>query len=130
MAPSELIDRLATLTDRALAPIRDGTRIHAALRELRDIRADVLPMLAVRQRERAQNRDWSNALECRAAIDVLDAALLGADARTRSLGAHRRADSPPAEEGSRPRLEHGIVSAGASGLVHRRQAVAFPVLAP
>ncbi len=127
VAPSELVDRLAALTGRALAPIRDGARIDAAVTELKDIRANLLPTLAVRQRERAQNRDWSTALECRAAINVLDAALLGAQARTRSLGAHQRVDSPPGDD---TRLEHGIVSAGAAGLVHRHQAVAFPLLTP
>ncbi|MDB5712937.1 MAG: putative Succinate dehydrogenase [Sphingomonadales bacterium] len=130
VAPTDLAQRLGALTDRALAPIRDGVQIDEALGEIADIRTNALPDLAVRQRDRAHNRDWGAALECRAAVDVLEAALLGAKTRTRSLGAHQRTDSPAKDDAGDKRLYHGIIAASAVGLVHRALPVAFPLLSP
>lgn len=133
IAPLEIVERLGELTDRALAPIRDGARIGAALTEIDDIRRNALPHLAIRQRDRAFNRDWGAALECRAAVDVLEAALLGAQARTHSLGAHQRADAPMDHNPAGRRAEvlsHGIVRSKGGKLAHENQPVAFPLLAP
>ncbi|MCE7796134.1 FAD-binding protein [Sphingobium sufflavum] len=128
IAPLEVAERLGALTDSALSPVRDGTRIDAAIVEIGDIRRSVLPQLAVRQRDPGYNRDWSTAIECRAAVDVLEAALLGARARGHSLGAHQRTDS--LDEAARPAPFHGLVRATGGALVHETRAVAFPVLAP
>jgi succinate dehydrogenase / fumarate reductase flavoprotein subunit/fumarate reductase (CoM/CoB) subunit A len=128
VAPLELAQQLGDLTDRALSPIRDGVRIDAALAEIADIRANALPQLAVRQRDATYNRDWLAAIESTAAVDVLEAALIGARHRRHSLGAHQRADS--AAEDDRPAPFHGLVRSTGGALAYETRAVAFPVLAP
>lgn len=126
--PLALARQLGDLTDRALSPIRDGARIDAALDEIGDIRRTILPNLAVRQRDPAYNRDWISAIESAAAVDVLEAALIGARARAHSLGAHQRSDSPA--DDARPAPFHGVVRKAGDALAYETHAVAFPVLAP
>jgi succinate dehydrogenase / fumarate reductase flavoprotein subunit/fumarate reductase (CoM/CoB) subunit A len=128
VAPGEIKQRLTRLASEALGPIRNGAALTAARAELRTIVADGLPHIACRQREPAWNRDWSDALECRAGAAVLEAALLGAEARTASVGAHRRQDavaSTPAAP-----LRHGLADGRPGELRHRVRDVAFTLLAP
>ncbi|MET0349906.1 MAG: FAD-dependent oxidoreductase [Rhizobacter sp.] len=127
-APFELKDRLTTLAERALGAARDGASLEAALAEVRNIARDELPRLACRSHQRVWNRDWSDALECEAGVPVLESALLGALARTGSIGAHQRRDLGRATASV---LTHSFVSQGADGvLTHRSQPVAHPLVSP
>jgi succinate dehydrogenase / fumarate reductase flavoprotein subunit/fumarate reductase (CoM/CoB) subunit A len=128
VAPGEIKQRLTTLASEALGPIRKGAALAAARAELRAIVADGLPRMACRQREPAWNRDWSDALECRAGAAVLEAALLGAEARTASVGAHRRQDAV-ANTPAAP-LRHSLADGRPGELRHRVRDVAFTLLAP
>ena len=132
VAPSEVKRRLTTLASGALGPVRDGATLAAARAELRDIVANGVGQMACRQRDGAWNRDWSDALECRAGAAVLEAALIGAEQRTASLGAHRRHDERRDGESSQPPqpLQHGLVRRAGAVLEHRRIPVAFTSLAP
>jgi succinate dehydrogenase / fumarate reductase flavoprotein subunit/fumarate reductase (CoM/CoB) subunit A len=123
LAPVELQRRLATISEDALAPIRDEVRLVKALDEIRTIRTDTLPRLAVRSHDRAHNRDWAEALACNASVCVVEAALLGGLARTSSLGAHQRSDGIPGST-----LNHGLASLVSGEAVHRSEPVRFPFL--
>jgi len=136
IASAEVKRRLTTLAGNALGPVRNGAALAAAQDELRGIVADALPRLACRQRDPAWNRDWSVALECHAGAAVLEAALLGAQARTQSLGAHRRHDAPSAGQATLQvnapavPLQHGLVAGTPGALRLRTRAVEFTLLAP
>jgi len=95
VAPGEVKAELETLVERALAPVRNGADLTAALEKLAAIRKDALPRMACRTDEAAFSRDWSDALECRSASWIIEAALHSALAREHSLGAHRRSDAAP-----------------------------------
>lgn len=125
--PAEVKATLTRLAERALAPVRGGEALDAALSELRGLAADALPRLSVRTAERRWNRDWFDALECAAAVPVLEAALLAARARRRSIGAHYRRDETG--EPDRP-LSHGIIRRTGATLEHRFAPVAFPLSSP
>jgi succinate dehydrogenase / fumarate reductase flavoprotein subunit/fumarate reductase (CoM/CoB) subunit A len=127
IAPLEVKQRLTQIAETALGPIRTGKAMTAALADVRAIRRDVLPRLSSRNRDPRFNRDWSDALECVAGAPILEAALLGALARTHSIGAHQRHDVP---RGTKAPLEHSIVRQEAGELVRRAEAVAFPLFAP
>lgn len=128
VAASEVKQSLTTLASTALGPVRDGAALAAARATLRGIVADGVERIACRQQEAGWNRDWSDALECRAGAAVLEAALLGAEQRTVSLGAHQRHDGARAAAGGTP--QHSLVRGAAGDLRHRAQDVAFPFLAP
>jgi succinate dehydrogenase / fumarate reductase flavoprotein subunit/fumarate reductase (CoM/CoB) subunit A len=128
IAPHEVAQRLHDLTDRALSPVRDGKAIEVAIDEIGDIRRNALPQLAARKRDPGYSRDWLTAIESVAAVDVLEAALIGARHRIHSIGAHQRTDSPAAIEPPAP--FHGIVRSQGDTLVHEAQAVTFPLMAP
>ena len=106
--------------------MRTGKATTDALNELRDIKRNMLPQLASRNREPRYNRDWSDALECETGVPVLEAALISAIGRTGSIGAHQRRDLP----GSKASLTHGIVRREGAALAWRSQPVAFPLFAP
>lgn len=124
VAPFETKLRLAKIVDASLGAIRDGDALHAALGDLRALENDELPLLACRTSQRAWNRDWSDALECRAAVPVIESALLSAIGRTHSVGAHQRRDHAPRTEA----LSHSVVArSGPSSevLLHRAIPVEF-----
>jgi succinate dehydrogenase / fumarate reductase flavoprotein subunit/fumarate reductase (CoM/CoB) subunit A len=126
--PGDVKRRLGQLVDNALGAIRNGSRLEQALSEIRTIARDELTQLACRNREAAWNRDWSDALECRAAVPVIESALLSALARAGSIGAHRRQDARDT-----PTVrEHGLISleSDSSTLTHRVQPVEFSLLSP
>ncbi|MDH2344101.1 MULTISPECIES: FAD-binding protein [unclassified Bradyrhizobium] len=126
-APSETKRRLTQLAERALSPVRDGVSIKAALNELAEIAANDIPNLSTRQPERPWNRDWTDALECQATVHVLQAALISADARTASIGAHRRRDQAKISDAP---LSHGLVRGTPDRLQHRFEPVAFSLVSP
>jgi succinate dehydrogenase/fumarate reductase flavoprotein subunit len=97
------------------------------LDEVRQIRREAIPRLAVRNHEPAWNRDWSEALECQSAVPVIEAALLSAVARASSLGAHRRHDDPGGPSGA---LKHNLVRLDGDTLLHHEEPVTFPLLSP
>jgi succinate dehydrogenase/fumarate reductase flavoprotein subunit len=126
--PGDVKRRLGQIVDNALGAIRQGNTLETALGEVRSIARDDLARLACRQRDATWNRDWSDALECKAAAPVIESALLSALARTRSIGAHRRQDAR-----ATPTVrEHGLVSLerGSAVLTHRVQPVDFSILSP
>ena len=125
--PAETRSRLTRLAERALSPVRDGATIRAGLDELATIVATDIPNLSARQSERRWNRDWTDALECQAAAIVLEAALLSADARAVSIGAHRRRDAPKTSDEP---LAHGLVRNVSGRLTHRFDPVAFSLVSP
>lgn len=127
IAPIRIKDRLTRMAETALGPVRDGATLAAALAELRELASSDLDQLACRTQERSWNQDWSEALECRAAVPVLEAALVGALNRTHSIGAHRRRDD---RSNTHSPLTHSIIRADGSTLAHRAEAVAFPLMAP
>jgi succinate dehydrogenase/fumarate reductase flavoprotein subunit len=127
VTPIEVKERLTGIAETALGPIRNGKALAAALEQLRDIAANAIPNLACRTREPEWNRDWGDALECQAGVPVLESALLGALARTRSIGAHQRHDDPG---GPKPALAHSIVGQTDDGLALRSVPVAFPLAQP
>ncbi len=129
LVPFELKDRLTQLAESALGAARSGPVLEQALQTLRDIQHNALPRLASRNPERVWNRDWSDALECRAAVPVLESALLGALGRSASIGAHQRNDMRGKPAVKSP-LQHSIVSRSANELVLRQEAVAHTLLQP
>ncbi|MCK1441695.1 FAD-binding protein [Bradyrhizobium sp. 48] len=126
-APSETKQRLTRLAERSLSPVREAVSIKAGLDELADIVANDIPHLSTRQSERPWNRDWTDALECQAAVHVLHAALISAEARTSSLGAHRRRDQPTTSDAP---LSHGLVRRAPDLVQHRFEPVAFSLVSP
>ncbi|MDY0747664.1 FAD-dependent oxidoreductase [Paucibacter sp. R3-3] len=126
LVPFELKDSLTQLAESALGAARSGPVLQQALETLRALRRDALPRLAPRNRERIWNRDWSDALECRAAIPVLEAALLGALGRTASIGAHQRHDMR-GHHAAGP-LQHSLVAQDGDALVLRHAAVAHTLM--
>ncbi|HVV28002.1 MAG TPA: FAD-dependent oxidoreductase [Rhizomicrobium sp.] len=126
VAPVEVKQRLTAIAENALGPVRTGKAMTAALEEVRDIRRNVLPRLASRNRDPRYNRDWSDALECAAGVPVLEAALISAIGRSGSIGAHQRRDIP----GVKAPLEHSIVRRQNGELAWRAQPVEFPIFAP
>ena len=125
-SPGEIKQRLTTLAETALGPIRNGKALEKARAELRDIRENALPRLAVRSRDRGYNRDWSEALECEAGLLVLEAALLGAIERKSSIGAHQRQDSVQEDA----QLHHSVTFCSGDSVALRKRAVEFPYLTP
>jgi succinate dehydrogenase / fumarate reductase flavoprotein subunit/fumarate reductase (CoM/CoB) subunit A len=126
--PFELKDQLTQLAESALGAARSGPVLEQALQTLQGLKRDALPRLACRNRERVWNRDWSDALECRAAVPVLESALLGALGRQSSIGAHQRHDTR-GQPLTTP-LHHSLVSRTRDGLALRRQPVAYPLMQP
>ena len=127
LGPAELKAELEAIVARALSPIRKGSDLAAGLDALRSLAADALPRLACRTDEAAFSRDWSDALECRSAIAMIEAALLSAAARAHSIGAHRRSDAEPVAQGE---LRHNIVRRQAGTTVLRQPRVVFSHLEP
>ena len=125
-SPQELKERLTRMAEAALAPVRDGERLQRALDELGYLK-QLGPKLGCRSRQSSWNQDWTAALECRAAMPVLESALVGALARGRSIGAHRRLDDHNPEK---PLPEHVITRLESGAMTHRTAPVTFPYLAP
>jgi succinate dehydrogenase/fumarate reductase flavoprotein subunit len=127
IAPAEVKERLTSIAETALGPIRDGKALAAALDQLGDIRDNAIPNLSCRTEDAAWNRDWGDALDCKAGAAVLESALLGALARTRSIGAHQRHDDPG---GAKPALSHNVARLESGRLALRAVPVTFPIVRP
>ncbi len=127
--PFELKDRLTQLAESALGAARSGAVLEQALKTLGELKREVLPRLACRNREHVWNRDWSDALECRAAVPVLESALLGALGRSTSIGAHQRHDKR-GKSTSSAALQHSIVSREGDALTLRHEPVRYTAMQP
>jgi len=127
IAPGELKAELERLVEQALSPVRNGPALAQALEKLQGIRADALPQMACRTDEAAFSRDWSDALECRSASWIIEAALKSAAAREHSLGAHRRTDAIPRALRD---LRHNVVTRKDDQVELRSVPVTFSHLAP
>ncbi|KAF1050124.1 FAD-dependent oxidoreductase [Xylophilus sp.] len=129
VVPYELKDRLTQLAESTLGAARSGPALEAALARLQALARDELPRLAPRDTARVWNRDWSDALEVRAAVPVLESALRGALGRPASIGAHQRHDlRGVASQGT---LRHSIVRRSSDGdLSLTHEAVRHDLLQP
>lgn len=127
--PFELKQRLTQLAENALGAARQGPRLEEALTTLRTMAATELPSLHCRDADAVWNRDWSDALECRAAVPVLEAALIGAIGRTVSIGAHQRHDPVAASAKPSPWL-HSLVRQERGQLSHRSVPVDHAFIQP
>jgi succinate dehydrogenase/fumarate reductase flavoprotein subunit len=117
VAPHEVRRELVGVAGAALGAARTPEALADGLGVVRRIQAESLPRLACRTGEPVLNRDWAEALECRAAALVLEGMLLSASARGRSVGGHSRIDDP--KDGLAERW-NGVVSLEGGELVHRR----------
>lgn len=128
VVPFEVKQRLAEIAETTLGPARQGVRLEQSLAAVRAIATDTLPRLACRSDEPVWNRDWTDALECQAAVVILESALLGAIGRTESIGAHQRRDGP-AHGTPAPPL-HSLVRRSGGELRHHTEPVDFLHLRP
>jgi succinate dehydrogenase / fumarate reductase flavoprotein subunit/fumarate reductase (CoM/CoB) subunit A len=126
IAPFELKESLALLAEKTLGPVRTAQSLEAGLVELSQLRNGALEQLACRTRDRVWNRDWSDALECRAAFTIIESALLGAAGRNYSIGAHQRHDHKGAFHGE---LTHSLIRFDNGVLRRDTTPVTFPLLA-
>ncbi len=79
---------------------RTAGGLDQALKEIRQLKKDVLPKLAVKNQSLHQNREWGDALECANMLDVGELVAISAGLRKESRGLHERDDFPkedPAE---------------------------------
>lgn len=122
IAPFELKETLAQLAEKSLGPVRTAQALRDGLGALIDLKADALPQLACRTQDSLWNRDWSDALECKAAVTVIESALLGALGREYSIGAHQRHDHKGPYTGE---LNHSLIRLSAGVLIRDTTPVAF-----
>lgn len=73
---------------------RTAEGLDQALKEIRQLKKDVLPKLAVKNQSLHQNREWSDALECANMLDVGELVAISAGLRKESRGLHERDDFP------------------------------------
>ena len=126
--PFEVKDELQRLANTRVGIIRSRESLEQALDEVRRLRADELPRLHCRARERRYNKEWADAIECRSMIDTLEATTLCALRRCESRGAHFR-DDFPVEDSSGP-LWNGLLSLDSGGFSHVTRPVSLHRLAP
>ncbi len=110
-------EKLLRVADRALAPVRNQESLATALQEIRDMRSAPITSAGAAAHPQAWRRDDWTSLESAAAQICLEAALLGAEKRDHSIGAHYRSDCPTLPATS-PR-EQGVIRLNDTVLDHR-----------
>ena len=92
--PYEMRRRIQETAFANVGPIRDEDGLKRCLEDLRKIRADQLPALATKAKEKIYNREWVTALEDRALLRVLEIVTRASLLRKESRGAMYRRDYP------------------------------------
>jgi succinate dehydrogenase / fumarate reductase flavoprotein subunit/fumarate reductase (CoM/CoB) subunit A len=116
VAPHVIKRQLVDVADVALGARRTPAGLSAALSTVREIREEQLPRLACRSSDPAFNRDWMDALECRAGALVIEAMLLSALER-----------ASPAQSGpwnGIVTLDHGVLSHAREPMAEARKMTA------
>lgn len=126
--PHEIKDQLTSLSNLKVGMLRNHASLQEALDGVRELRRSALPRIYCRAKERAYNKEWADAIECRSMVDTLEATALCAIRRRESRGAHYRDDFPAQDNSALP--WNGIVTLGGADLEHAVRPTSTHRLAP
>jgi succinate dehydrogenase/fumarate reductase flavoprotein subunit len=90
----EVRQELQRISAEQVGVVRDGERLASAVERLQQIRRDVVPTLASRERSRVYNREWLECLQVESMAVTLETIARAALFRQESRGAHYRRDFP------------------------------------
>ncbi|MDP2645149.1 MAG: FAD-binding protein [Desulfobacterales bacterium] len=106
---------------------KDAAGLTAALKDLADIRENMLTRLCARAKATRFNLEWMEALEAENMTDVAEMVLRSALMRQESRGLHERRDFPQADPAW---LKHIILEKKADEMSFSTRAVTFPYVQP
>jgi succinate dehydrogenase/fumarate reductase flavoprotein subunit len=90
----ELKKRVRIIADERLWVLRNGKDLTKAVSELESILSEEIPKLSLQTKTRVYNKEWLDAIEIDAIVQVLLASARSALYRTESRGVHNRTDYP------------------------------------
>ena len=111
--PYALRRELRAAMDRYMSVYRNGDAMTAGLEKVRELRQRYANIF-VTDKRRTYNTDLVNALELENLLDLAEVAILSANARQESRGAHSRTDYPDRDDDNW--LRHTIARRGESGV--------------
>ncbi|MBI4333731.1 MAG: FAD-binding protein [Chloroflexi bacterium] len=106
---------------------RTAAGLDQALQEIRQLRKDVLPRLATKNKSVVQNREWSDALEAANMLDIGEVVAIGAATRKESRGLHERDDFPREDPAW---LKRAVITLKNGAPQVEFEEVTFPLLKP
>ncbi len=126
-ASHEVAEQLRQIANRSLNVLRSGNLLDAALADIRGLRANDLPRVFSRNKERRYNRNWVEALETSSAALTLEAMVVCAQRRKESRGAHYREDFPLPDD---QYLANGVLTMSGGEMTFRSEPVVCTRLQP
>jgi succinate dehydrogenase/fumarate reductase flavoprotein subunit len=125
--PTELKKRIRELMSRCMMFERNREELEKGIKELENMRNEMLPRVWSCAKIRKFNLEWLETLEVRNMVDVAEMAMRSALMRTESRGLHERADFPNEDP---LWLKHIIVSKKDNQFRLETEPVVFTLLKP
>jgi succinate dehydrogenase/fumarate reductase flavoprotein subunit len=125
--PREVKEKVRENLQRHGAFRRNARDLGQGIREIEEIRENLLPRLSTRVKGKRFNREWVDALEAENMVDVAEMVLRSVLMREESRGLHEREDFPLAD----PKwLKHIIIKKVDGKMDFSTRPVTFPYLKP
>jgi succinate dehydrogenase/fumarate reductase flavoprotein subunit len=126
-SPHEVKDRVKEILGKHAIFERDAEGLHKGIKDIKDIKENMLPNLSTRAKATAFNREWTDALEAENMVDVAEMVLRAALMREESRGLHERKDFPESD----PKwLKHTIIKKVDDEMSFSFEPVTFPYVNP
>ena len=127
ISPHEVKDRVKEILGKHAIFERDAEGLNQGIKEIEDIKENMLPNLSTRAKAKAFNREWTDALEAENMVNVAEMVLRAALMREESRGLHERKDFPDAD----PKwLKHTIIQKVDDDMSFSFEPVTFPYVKP
>lgn len=125
--PREVKEKVRISLQKRALFMRTAVDLKEGIKEIEDIRENILPKLSTRNKSITYNQEWMEALEAENMVDVAEMVLRSALLREESRGLHEREDFPEAD----PKwLKHIILKKADDEMSFSFEPVTFPYLKP
>jgi len=127
VSPHEVKDRVKEILGKHAIFERDAEGLNKGIKEIKDIKENLLPNLSTRAKAKTFNHEWTDALEAENMVNVAEMVLRAALMREESRGLHERKDFPETD----PKwLKHTIIKKVDDNMSFSFEPVTFPYVQP
>jgi len=125
--PQEIKDKVRQILRKSAIFHRNEEQLNEGIKELEDIRENMLPKIATQTKSSTYNQEWMAALEAENMVDVTEMLLRSALMREESRGLHEREDFPKVDPDW---MKHIIIQRAGDEMSFSTEPVTFPYVKP
>ncbi|MDY7038473.1 MAG: FAD-binding protein, partial [Thermodesulfobacteriota bacterium] len=125
--PQEIKDKVRQILRKSAIFHRNEEQLNEGLKEIENIRDNMLPKVFTQTKSKTYNQEWMAALEAENMVDVTEMLLKSALMREESRGLHEREDFPEVDPDW---MKHIIIQRAGDEMSFSTEPVTFPYVKP